>query len=258
MCHSPFKFLSPLFACALACALPYSALADDEVTITPYRPTVSNPAQLPTPGQLEFESGILAARTAALQRNSLSYQFKLAFNEQWGLLLNGEALVHSDDQGMRATGVGDTNVVLKRAFVLDELTALGLEVGVKIPTAKNTIGSGQADYSINGIFSRDIGSVHLDTNLNLTHLGINDTAAGTQTGWSAALSTPWNESWGINLELSGTRRAETASTAQVLCAATFSPSKQMTVDVGLIRGLNNASPDWAFFTGIVIPVAKFW
>ena len=259
------RFLAPtlLPACLAALCLmsPAHAAIDDDDAITPYRPSVSSPAQLPKPGQLEFELGILHSKNDVARRDSLPYQFKLAFSPQWGVLVGGEAAVSADDGSGagRTRGLGDTNLVLKRAFLIDEATAFGMELGVKIPTARDAIGTGRADYTINGIFSRDLGSVHLDANLNFTKVGLIDPGTGSvQTGLSASFSHPLGEQFGLTGEISGLRRAGTASTAQVLLALAYSPSKRITFDVGVIRGLNAASPDHALFAGMVVPVARFW
>ena len=64
--------------CALPCALLSAVLgtlrlpavaADD--AITPYRPSVSNSAQLPLPGQLELELGGLHAKSGDARRDTL-------------------------------------------------------------------------------------------------------------------------------------------------------------------------------------------
>ncbi len=245
---------------AALCLLPLLCLAEDGPPITPYRPSVSSPAQLPAAGQLELELGGLSSKSDDGRRNSLPYALKLGFNEQWGVVLGGEAYVSAPDgDGGRARGIGDTLFVLKRAFVLDEGSALGLELGAKAPTAKDSIGSGRADYSLNGIYSKDIGSVHMDANLNATRLGAYDAGTGrVQTGLSASFSTPVNEQWGVTGEWSGTRRSGAASTAQVLVAFSYSPTKRLTMDFGAAHGLNNATPNWAFFSGVVLPLAQLW
>ncbi|MBV6322647.1 transporter [Duganella violaceipulchra] len=245
---------------AAVCLLPLFCLAEDGPPITPYRPSVSSPAQLPAAGQLELELGGLSSKSDDGRRNSLPYALKLGFNEQWGIVLGGEAYVSAPDgSGGHARGIGDTLFVLKRAFVLDEASALGLELGAKAPTAMDGIGSGRADYSLNGIYSRDMGSVHMDANLNATRLGAYDAGSGrVQTGLSASFSSPVNEQWGVTGEWSGTRRSGAASTAQVLVAFSYSPSKRLTVDVGAAHGLNSASPNWAFFSGVVLPLAQLW
>lgn len=236
------------------------AQAQDGDPVLPYRPSVASPAQLPAPGQLEFEAGGLSTKTGDARRASLPYTFKLAFTPAWGLLLEGEGYVRArDDTGRRETGVGDTTLVLKRAFVLDSATALGLELGWKAPTAKDAIGSGKSDVSLNGIVSRDLGAVHMDANLNATRLGASDPGTGTvQTGWAASFSTPVSARWGATAELSGTRLRGAAATAQLLLAATYNPTPRLAIDVGMARGLTGASPDWSLFSGFVVPLGKLW
>jgi hypothetical protein len=244
----------------LLCGNAGIATAGEDAGILPYRPSVSNPAQLPQEGQLELELGGLSAKSGDARRDSLPYLFKLAFSPQWGVLVGGEAYVSArDESGNRARGLGDTNLVLKRAFLVDDASAFGLEFGAKLPTAKDSIGSGSADYSVNGIFSQDIGKLHIDLNLNFTKLGgVDSGTSRMQTGLSSSFSLPVSDQWGANLEWSGTRRSGVASTAQLLGALTYSPSKRLTIDFGLIRGLTNASPDWSLFTGVVVPLAKLW
>ncbi|TFW30661.1 transporter [Duganella callida] len=228
--------------------------------VTPYRPSVSSPAQLPTPGQLEFETGYLGSKADGDRRASLPYTFKLAFNEQWGVLLGGEGYVSERvDGGPRQRGVGDTTLVLKRAFVIDSATAFGLELGAKIPTAKDTIGSGHPDYTLNGIYSQDLGAVHMDANLNVTRLGGAQPDSGrAQTGWATSFSVPTGERWGLIGELSGTHVRQQPNTAQLLLAATYSVNKNLVIDFGAARGLTSASQDWSLFSGVVLPLAKLW
>ena len=237
-----------------------SARADDAPAVTPYRPSVSSPAQLPAPGQLELELGGLSSKADGQRRSSLPFAFKLGFSEQWGVVLGGEAWVRGrDDAGARVQGVGDATFVLKRAFLVDSASAFGLELGAKAPTARDSIGSGRADYSANGIYSRDIGNLHMDANVNLTRLGaVDEGSARTQRGLSASFSLPLGEQWGATAEWSGTRRGGADSTAQLLLAASYSPSKRLTFDFGLARGLNRASPDLSLFTGVVLPLARLW
>jgi hypothetical protein len=253
-----FKHPLPL-ALLLAC-MANGAHAEEAGGVTPYRPSVSSPAQLPAVGQLEYEAGFLSTKAGAGRRDSMPVLFKLAFSEQWGLLVGGEAYVSArDGAGARARGLGDTNVVLKRAFLIDSETAFGFELGAKLPTAKDSIGSGKADYTLNTIFSKDLGKVHMDANANVTRLGAWEAGTGrNQTGLSASFSTPVSERWGATAELSGTHRASADNTAQLLLAAAYSPSKRMTIDFGVAHGLNAASPDWALFGGLVVPIGQLW
>ena len=255
------RFLIAVFVAQAALSAQAWA-APQEDPVTPYRPSVSTPAQLPATGQLEFELGGLHSKDVNERRDSIPYLFKLAFSPQWGVLVGGEALVSTRDytgNDDRVRGLGDTNVVVKRAFVVNDTTAFGLEAGAKIPTARTAIGSGSADYVLNGIFSRDIGSIHVDSNLNVTRIGQIDAGTGRiQTGLSASFARPLSERWSATAELSGTRRSGTASTAQALFALGYSPTKRLAFDFGVARGLNHASPDYALFAGVVMPVAKLW
>jgi hypothetical protein len=246
-----------IFAVATLFSLP--VLADDLPPVTPYRPSVASPAQLPAPGQLELEMGGLWSRTDDDRRDSLPYQLKLAFSPEWGVLLGGEAFVSDREGGNRTNGFGDTTVTLKRAFLIDDATAFGLELTAKAPTAKDSIGSGKSDYTLNGIFSRDLGKVHMDLNLNETRLGAIDPGAGRmQTGWASSFSMPIADKWTATSELSGTRQSNVRNTSQLLAALTYNPTPRMAIDFGVAKGLTDASPDWSFFTGMVVPLANFW
>jgi len=254
----PFKTALALLLAAACCA---AAHADDGAGVTPYRPSVSTPAQLPAPGQLELELGGLSARGADERRDSLPVQFKLAFNSEWGVLVGADAFVSQRDaSGARTRGFGDTSVVLKRAFVVDDATAYGLELGAKLPTAGDVLGSGKADWTLNTIYSKDAGKLHMDFNLNATRLGAPDPgAARMQTGASASFSRPLeDERWTATWELSGTHNAGAPSTAQFLAALSYAPTKRLTMDAGFARGLTPGSPDWQFFAGLVVPVEKLW
>lgn len=242
-------------------SLPLQALAaDGDDAITPYRPSVSSPAQLPLAGQLELELGGLSSRSDQARRHSLPYQLKLAFSQEWGVLMGGELLVVANDgAGQVERGYGDSTLVLKRAYLVDEASAFGLELSVKAPSAAKVLGSGSTDYAINSIYSRDFGALHMDANLNLTRLGLIETdTSRLQTGLSSSFSTALSEHWGITAEWSGSRRKGTKAQGLGLFALSYSPYKRMTMDIGLSKGLTTSSPDLALFAGIVIPVAKLW
>ena len=256
--QKPLPRLALLCLCIATTSAHAQQAADDAVT--PYRPSVSSPAQLPVPGQLELELGGLQTKLDDDRRGSLPYTVKLAFNEAWGVVIGGEAFVSERDGGSpRNQGLGDTTIELKHAFLVSPATAFGVELAAKVPTARKVIGSGKADYSVNGIYSQDIASVHMDSNLNFTRLGAVDAGAGrVQTGASLSLSLPLDAHWGATGELSGTRRSSANSTAQVLVATTYSPSKRLAIDIGFAHGLNRASPNWSLFSGFVMPLARFW
>jgi hypothetical protein len=249
-------------ACAVALMLVAGAAraADDDFEpITPYRPSVSSPAQLPAAGQVELEFGGLQQRNDDSRRRSLPYLAKLAFDKEWGLLIGGEVHVWQRSGDDRAQGPGDTTLTLKRAWAVDAASAFGLEFGVKLPTANDAIGSGRTDWSVNTIYSRDFGPVHMDANLNALRLGLADAGTSrTQLGASASFSTALSERWGITGELSGTRRTGADHGAQVLAAVTYSTSKLLTFDIGVARAVRPTPATTSLFAGVVFPLAKLW
>jgi len=236
---------------------------DNEPAATPYRPSVSSPAALPTPGWLDMELGALRASGGGdKRRDSIPYAAKVAFNDRWGVVLGGELQVRRVDQsGAAYTGVGDTTFLLKnRIATADEGTAWGIAAGFKSPTAKDTIGSGKSDAIVTGIFSSDFaGSYHVDANLGATRLGVWGVGEGrVQTAWAAAVSKSLNDQWAIFVEPSGSRRAGTASTAQLMFGATYNVSKRLVLDIAMAEGLNKATPDWQLMFGLTALIGQLW
>jgi len=157
---------------ALACAGSVCAADDsNDPAVVPYRPSVSTPAQLSAPGWLELEAGGLRATgpDRGTSRTTLPWTLKLAFTPDWGIRVGGDAWVRQADAGGAQTSVGDTSVVLKRRFAVSDATAWGLELGEAFPTAKDSVGIGHAQTTVNGIFSSDFAAGwHTDLNVNET------------------------------------------------------------------------------------------
>lgn len=251
--------MRPLITTALLCGLNQVAMAAEEPMATPYRPSVSTPATLSEPGWLEGELGWQRTQGGdAARRDSLPYTLKLAFSPDWGVRLGGELQVRETAfDGGQVNGVGDTAFIVKRRFAIDEQSAFGLEAGANFPTAPEGLGSGKTDYSLNGIYSADLGPYHLDLNLLGTRLGQVDAGQGrSQTTWAAALSRPFSARWGVVGEFSGTRQSGVPDTAQFLLAATCNISRRVVFDAGASRGLNRASPDWSLFTGLTVLLGR--
>jgi len=237
------------------CAAPPSARAEDkEPAATPYRPTVSNPAELSEPGWLELEMGWQRIRGGSdTRRDSLPLTAKLAFSEDWGVLVSTEAGIRRTDlSNTLFTGNGDTTVLLKHRFggESEKNGAWGIEAGFKSPTARSTLGSGKSDYLLNLIYSVDRLGNRLDLNVNGTSIGAAGNGEGqTQYGWAAALSRALDDNWGVFGEFSGAYRSATPSTSQFMAGASYNVSKRIVVDAGMARGLSRATQDWTAFVG---------
>ena len=243
----------------MALCLTHGAMAEEPSPVTPGRPSVSSAAQLPAAGQLEMELGGLRQVSTGSARNSLPYQLKLALSSEWGLAIGGEAYIASTDADTSNASAGDTSLLLKRVWTVNDVSSAGLEFSIKSPTAGNSLGSGKTDYTLNAIYSRDFGAIHMDANLNATSLGLEEAGlARTATGWSASFSTALSDTWGLTSEVSGVHRDGTADSTQFLGALTFSPNKQLVFDFGFVRAYATTPGSTSVFAGVVFPIATLW
>ncbi len=236
----------------------------DEPTATPYRPTLSNPAQLSAPGYLEMEMGwqSLKEKSTDDYRHTVPYLFKLAFSDYVGLLVGGDALIINDfDQGSTLAGFGDLTPLLKLNMPLpsNHTSALGLEMGAKIPTAPQTVGSQQADYLVTGIYSIGIGSLGIDFNLGYTRLGGAPRGEGkNQLFWAASSAFGLTNQLSVAGELAGTVRRGVKPFTQFLTSTSYFFTPRLVGDTGIAFGLNGASQEWTLFAGITILLGKVW
>ena len=248
----------------LCLALSHTACAEDnEPAATPYRPSVSSPAAMSEPGWLDVEFGWQRSKGGGDKiRDSMPVAAKLAFNKDWGIVLNSEVGVRRTDfSDTLFTGVGDVTALIKhRIATASDDTAWGFAAGVKAPTAKDSIGSGKTDLIFNGIFSKDFaGDNHLDANLGATRLGAYGPGEGRmQFGWAAALAHTVNEQWSVFAEPSGTYRSSVASTAQLMIGASYSYSKRAVFDFAVARGVTSATPDWQVQVGVTFLLGRLW
>lgn len=243
--------------------IPASCLGQ-EPSATPYRPTLSNPAQLSVPGYLEVETGwqSLKAKATDDYRHSVPYLFKMAFSDNIGLLIGSDALIVNDfDQGSTLAGFGDVTPLLKLNVPLPAYpaSALGLEIGAKLPTAPQTVGSQQTDYLVTGIYSLGIGSLGIDLNLGYTRLGGAPGGEGkNQLFWAASTAYGLTKRWSVAGELAGTVKRDVKSFTQILASTNYFFSPRFVGDTGAAFGLNGSSQEWTLFAGMTILLGKVW
>jgi hypothetical protein len=106
---------------------------------------------------------------------------------------------------------------------------------------------------VNGIFSTNLGPLHLDLNAGGTRYSAHayPTAAWENT-WAAAGSCALTTNWGAALELSGTQQRGAATTSQVLGAINYNRSAHLVFDAGLAYGLTRAAHDISVFAGATL------
>jgi len=232
---------------------------DSEPGVTPYRPTVSNPADLSAPGWFEGELGGLRTLNQDRSRNdSVPWLLKYALDENYGLLLGGNGYVSQELPGVPTQqSFGDTSLEWKQRFPISDHAAFGIEAGVLVPTASHDLGAGKAQWLLNGIFSTDLGAAHLDVNLAETHGGDTPPQVSLwQTGWAAAISRPLAGNWGGAFELSGIYQQGAPSQSQALFALNYNWSRQLVLDCGAAYGLTHAAHDRSLFAGATFLIGR--
>jgi hypothetical protein len=246
-----------LFIGAMLVAASTASAADDsqDLEATPYRPTVSNPADLPVPHHLEWEAGGLTTRGHERDsETSIPYLIKYAFDANLGVLVGGDSFLSDHVPGDTTSGWGDTSVTLKARHALTESTALGLEAGVKVPTATNDLGSDHADFTLNGIVSTQIGAAaDVDINVSYTRLGLADPGTKRDVlGWAVAASHDITKQWGVAGEFSGSEQSGAPNETQFLAAVSYEAEPTLVLDAGGLVGLDHAAPRYGVFAGLTM------
>jgi len=256
--------------CGALCALLVSAAASaadandapdtsDTPSVTPYRPTVSDPAALSAPGWVELETGLAFARDPDTARTaSAPYLLKYAFDADRGILIGGDAWLDVAPPHAHATrGVGDTFVEWKQRFAVDEHAAFGIEAGFVAPSAPDALGNGKPAYVATGIYSVDLGATHLDLNAGGTRFTRRTPhASAWQSAWAAAVSHPLDDTFGATAELSGSAQRGADHAHQMLGAITYNLARRCVLDAGFAYGLDRSAHSREVFLGATVLVGR--
>ncbi len=242
---SLFVWLMPLIAGA------------EQLTVTPYRPTVSNPAELSALRHLELEFGAQTNQPGLdVQRNSLPFLLKYPFAEQWGVMVGGEAWIKSRDQDGVVSGFGNTSVQLKHYYPLSPSLAVGFEAGAVLPSARQALGQGRTDYLANLIVSQDISALRIDVNAGLTRRGFKEQELDRfRYNWAIAASQILTERWGIAGEFSGVLAKRQQSTSQFLASLNYLMTPLLMLDFGGTVGMTAVTDDYSVFAGFTLLIA---
>lgn len=240
---------------------PAAHARDDGPAVVPYRPSVATPADLPAPGWPELEVGVQGAKGGDTARSQSSpVSFKLAWNDSWAILIGTDVYDWQRAfDGETAHSGGDTTVTLKYRWPVNDNIALGLELGVALPTARPPIGTGGTDWGINTIASFDYPGVHVDVNVAGARLGNVDAGQGPwQGGWAVAASHPLSDQFGITGEVSGLVQRGTSAQSQVLAALNYNVSRALVLDVAVAAGLSRSAPDWQLMAGMTVRLGHWF
>lgn len=236
-----------------------AAHADDEApSVTPYRPTVSNPADLPAPGWLELElGGSRQTDSDSARTDSVPWLLKYAFDEDHGILVGGTAFERVALRGSASSGFGDSVLEWKQRLPLHAGVAFGFEAGLQVPSARDDLGVDGTAWLANGIFSTDLGAAHLDINAGATHFAAAPPhASHWQRNWAAALSHPLGARFGIAAEISGTAQRRVEHSQQALTALNYNVSRRCVLDLGVAYGLDRRQHGRDVFAGATLLLGR--
>lgn len=223
----------------------------EQLSVTPYRPTVSNPAELSALRHLEVEFGLQSNQPGQeTQRGSLPFLLKYPFADQWGLMVGGEAWIKSRDQDGTVSGFGNTSVQLKHYYTISPTLAVGFEAGAILPSARPSLGQGRTDYVANLIVSRDISELRIDVNAGVTRRGFKEQDSDRFSyNWAIAASQMISERWGVAGEFSGTLANRQKPGSQFLASLNYLATPQLMLDFGGIVGIAAVTDDYTAFAG---------
>jgi len=223
----------------------------EELTVTPYRPTVSNPAELSALHHLEVEFGAqLNQPGMQVERSSLPFLLKYPFADQWGLLVGGEAWIKSRSEEESISGFGNTWVLLKHYYPISPTLAVGFEAGAVLPSARPSLGQGRTDYLGNLIVSQDIADLRIDINAGVTRRGFKEEDLDRyRYNWAIAASHPITERWGIAAEFSGVLAVQQKPTSMFLASLNYLMTPQLMLDFGGAVGMTTITDSYGVFAG---------
>ena len=221
----------------------FSVQADELPSVTPYRPTISNPAELSAPRHLEIEAGFEHGSGAGLAKHlAAPVTLKYALNEDWGVLLNSGWLYEDSRDGPLLDGWNSTSLLIKHRHLLNDAQALGIEFGLATPADAGHFTQGQPDLLLNTIYSVDIDKTRVDANLGFTRLGDTETSIDRhQYQWALAVSHPVTDDWSLAAEWAGNVREGSSAYNQLLLCAAYGLSRTIVIDMGGAYGLSGDS-----------------
>lgn len=246
--------MNRLFAFVLTAAVGVGKAGAAELSATPYRPTVSNPAALPVPHYWEIEAGLADQRLDTLRRTALPVLAKYAFNKNLGVLVGADAWIRERNGTDILRGYGDTSLTIKSRLPVAH-GAFGLETGAYFPTARPGLGSSRVIYAVNGIYSFDWHDYTVDLNAGVVRQPPTSDAGRNQQTWAAAFSFPVSARNSVAVELSGGHQRGADTTEQALIAVAYAWTPRIVFDGGASRGLNSATGN-TVFAGVTLLLAK--
>jgi len=234
--------------------------APDEPAPNPARPTVSTPATLTPVGYLQFENGVLFARTSGEFTSQLSFNqvTKLTVQNRVELILQTEPYAHTVAGGQSSNDFGGIGGGIQAVLVPGSGAKPTVSASYFHPINGGSAASidiGSADQSALVLVSMDLGAFHVDTNAIFNQQS-DDTHKAWQNGQTLSISHPAGkttiavEVWRFSQPLLN------GSCAGFLFALSHPVGKFTVVDAGFNRGLTTTSTRWELFAGFTYLLPK--
>ena len=239
-----------------------AALGADEITATPNRPGVADPADVTQKGVLEIEYGWERAfRNPEFKTlTALPGLLRFGLTEDFELRLGMESyLSQRTSEHGRRSGIGDTSPGFKYRFLKQDGTwpSLSFSYEIEVPTAsrKKGLGSGRVDHNLSFLVSKDLAGLDWELSYFLGWIGKEGKKGFDDFHlWALSFSRPLFGPLGISGEIYGGLRLnrETPGFASTDWAITYAIIPRVVLDAGVDIGLNSAARDVTYFAGVTI------
>ncbi|MEK7342050.1 MAG: transporter [Candidatus Binatota bacterium] len=245
------------------------ALRAEEITATPNRPGVADPADVTQKGVVELEYGWERAfRSSEFRTRSIAsglLRFGLTEDFELRLGIDNYVTQRSDDPEGRRSGVGDTTPGFKYRLTKGDgiWPTLAFSYEIKTPTAsrKKGLGSGRADHNLFFLASKDLLGLEWDFNYQLGWIGKEGKKSFDDSHlWALSLSRPLFGPVGISGEIYGGPRVnrQTPGFTGTDWALTYAVTPRVILDAGVDIGLTSAARDVTYFAGITIALVDVY
>lgn len=223
------------------------------------RPLSTDDAGTVEERHIEIESGFEYVKQA-------DEEYNLSFVLKYGLIKNSDLGIEIPYkfidfiESANVGGIGDIKFTTKYRF-LDEIKnlpvlALSLSIKTKTGNKEKSLGSGELDYGLNGIVTKEIGKFTTHLNLGYTFVGepegeeVNDIFS-----YGLAMEYPLNESLNIVGEVTGETTLDgdfNGNPCSGLLGLNYALSEMIAFDFGVGFEISDASPDYRIITGLTL------
>ncbi len=249
MGQAPMKVLTAAIVLGAA-----TLVQADEPAATPQRPSLSTSAWTVPRGLFELETGAAFSEGSAALPLFGKYGLTDALELEAGI----DAVRRVEGPGQGETSIGDLLLGARwRPTGGDARVALALAGLVKLPTADDAAGSGEADVTVAGIASVPFDNGWgLDLNLLWSALGRSGGGALGQGQAIVTLGVPLRERWSTFVEAAYQRTAGEGDGGFIDAGLGYAATPQAVFDVAAGVGWSEGYPDWSVTAGWTVLFAR--